>query len=368
MSMPTLSTVKEHHLTTPAAEDSVPWQVNEEGLPATSKWSFVTRNVPEQAVSHAEFRIDHKPQSGDLIVASVQKIAQHTRIQLRCGRRSALYPGDQIVVAYGNRYAPDQFEAEVPTNLDSCHLVAAGGIAARARAKHSSLKWPTSIRPEGYCVDSNGEVLNLRNFALSPTLALPRSRKPVIAVLGTSMNAGKTTAAASLIKGLSNAGYKVAAIKATGTGAGNDLWAYADAGARLILDFTDAGYPSTFKLPTAAIESCFNQLLAISNGHPEIDVNVVEIADGMLHQETVDLVRSASYASSVDQTLFAAGEAMGALAGIQLLDASGIRPAALVGLLTASSLAAAEAERATGVQVLSKADLELPGTAVALLA
>jgi hypothetical protein len=338
-----------------------------EGLPISSKWSFITRNVPTESVCHAEFNTSHKPQPGDLILASVQKIAQHTRIQLRCGRRSVLYPGDQIVVAYGNRYAPDQFEADVPADFDSCHLVAAGGIAARASAKHSRLKWPTSIRPEGYCVDSAGQVLNLRDFARSAANTQPCTSKPVIAVLGTSMNAGKTTAAASLIKGLSNAGYRVAAIKATGTGAGNDLWAYEDAGARLTLDFTDAGHPSTFKLPAEVIESCFAHLLAVSGADPEIDVNVVEIADGMLHPETVELVRSASYADCVDQTLFAAGEAMGALAGTQLLESVGIRPAALVGLLTASSLAAAEAKRATGVQVLGKADLELPATAVGLL-
>ena len=45
---------------------------------------------------------------------------------------------------------------------------------------------------------------------------------PVLIVAGTAMNAGKTTAAARLIKGLQRAGLRVGAAKVTGTGAGGD--------------------------------------------------------------------------------------------------------------------------------------------------
>lgn len=338
-----------------------------EALPEGSKWSFVTRNVPTDAVSHAELRREHLPQAGDLILARVERIAQHTRIQLRCGRRSQLYPGDPVIVSFGHRYAPDQFEATIPTELDSCHLVAAGGIAALAVSKHAGLKWPTSLRPEGYCVDAEGAVVNLGRYGLSTPIGQPAARKPVIAVLGTSMNAGKTTAAASLVKGLKAAGYRVAAVKATGTGAGNDLWAYADAGADLTLDFTDAGHPSTFRLPQADINNCFLKLLSICDAHQQAEVTVVELADGLLQPETARLVESDAYRGRVQCTLFAAAEAMGAVAGVDMLARSGVVPAALVGLLTASKLAAAEAERATGIRTLEKLQLETPAAAISLL-
>jgi len=45
------------------------------------------------------------------------------------GRRQTLFEGDEIIVAYANRHAPDQFEAEVPDSLSDCHLVASGGVA-----------------------------------------------------------------------------------------------------------------------------------------------------------------------------------------------------------------------------------------------
>ena len=331
-----------------------------ESIPRSAKWSFITRNVSVSDASHIEYRSSHKPRPGDLVMASVEKIAQHTRIQLSNSRRSLLYPGDKVVLAYGNRYAPDQFEAVLPETLDRCHLVAAGGVAAKAVAKHSRLKWPTTVRPEGYCIDTNGEVMNLRDYRLEASELSGAKHKPVIAVLGTSMNSGKTTAAAALVKGLSSAGLNVAAVKATGTGSGNDVWSYADAGAARTLDFTDAGYASTYKIPQDEIEACFECLIGVSLADDGVDVTVVEIADGLLHSETAELVASASFRRLVKHVVFAAGEAMGAVAGVEWLARLGIKPVGISGLLTASELAIKEAQAVTGTRVLTKAMLESP--------
>lgn len=331
-----------------------------QGLPAGAKWAFVTRNVPQGKVVNTATLAGRSPVAGDLVLARVERIAQHTRIQLRNGRRSLLYKGDHIVVVYGNRYAPDQFEAEIPADLDLCHLVAAGGVAAKAVSKHSRLKWPTTIRPVGFCVDQSGAVVNLKRFGLHRPAMHEAARKPVVAVLGTSMNSGKTTAVAALVKGLTAAGHRVAAVKATGTGSGNDLWAYEDAGAARALDFTDAGYPSTYMVSRAEIQECFERLLSACLADPVIDVTVVEIADGLLHFETAELVASGAFANQVDHVVFAAGEAMGAAAGVERLRQVGIEPLAVSGVLTASTLAIAEAAAVTGVPVLCKSDLESP--------
>ena len=162
------------------------------------------------------------------------------------------------------------------------------------------------------------------------------------------------------MKGFTAAGRRVAAIKATGTGAGNDVWAYADCGAEMVLDFTDAGYPSTFKVPQAEIHACFEKLLAAANANPAIDVIIVELADGLLHHETSALVASRLFKQCVAHVLFAAGEAMGALAGVSRLSALGLKPVALSGLLSASKLASSEAEAETGVPVITKVRLEAP--------
>ncbi len=328
-----------------------------EGIPVATKWSFITRNVIPEDVAQVSMLPDRVPVSGDLILATVEGISQHPRIQLRSGRRSLLYPGDTVVVAMGNRYAPDQFEAFVPQDLSGCHLVAAGGIVARVTHRHSSMKPPTRLRPEGYCMGADGEVLNLNQYTLAERLPAKKLSCPVIAVLGTSMNSGKTTTAAALVRGFTAAGYRVAAIKATGTGAGNDLWAYEDCGAALTLDFTDAGYPSTYKLPADQILECFETLLGVASSHAETDLIVIEIADGLLHPETSDLVSSVSFQQKVSQVIFSAGEAMGAIAGVERLNAMGICPVALSGVLSASKLSADEAVSQTGIPVMTKEEL-----------
>ena len=331
----------------------------EEFLPRNVKWAFITRNVPTEEVASVGLINKHRPQAGDLVLARVERVGQHTRIQLRSGRRSLLYPEDHIIVAYGNRYAPDQFEAEIPADLERCHLVAAGGVAAKAISRHSSIKSATTIRPEGLCLDAHGKPMNLKNYALPRTL-ISAQKKPVIAVLGTSMNSGKTTTATALVKGLTTAGAKVTAIKATGTGAGNDLWMYADAGAYRILDFTDVGHPSTYKLSPETIRECFDRLVSVAQSDQDSDFIIVEVADGLLFEETAALVRSSSFKTRTDHVLFAAGEAMGAVSGVQVLEQMDIEVAGISGALSAAELSITEAEAATGLPVLTKSALEQP--------
>ena len=106
--------------------------------------SFTTRRVsmPDKMLLIQD---NVEPRTGDLVLANVTAIGQHTRLELPEGRRSQLYVGDEIIVAYGHRYAPDQFEAEAPADLGECHLVAAGGIASRLLSKNTKIKTPTRI-------------------------------------------------------------------------------------------------------------------------------------------------------------------------------------------------------------------------------
>ncbi len=316
------------------------------------KWSFITRRVCPSDATSLTTKITPSP--GDLVLAKIGQIAQHTKIQLRSGRRSQLYAGDRVVVAYGNRYASDQFEAEVPNDLSTCHFVAAGGIAAAMISKLQSLKVPTALEPVGLLTDVHSEILNLSRYRIRDSNSARSSVVPCIAVLGASMNAGKTTATANLVRGLSLAGKRIAAIKVTGTGAGNDLWAYEDAGAALTLDFTDAGFASTYKLTANVIEGCLNRLVLHAAHQPGIDAIIVEVADGLLHSETADLAQSSAFREHIQAVLFASGDAMGAVAGTQWLEQRGIEVIGITGALTASELAMAEVESATGLRAFSK--------------
>ncbi|HHQ14016.1 MAG TPA: DUF1611 domain-containing protein, partial [Chromatiales bacterium] len=221
---------------------------------ARAKRSFVTRRVPDSAFRYLLWGT-MRPKAGDLVLAKVLRLGQHTGIQRPDGRRAKLFPGDEIIIAYGARYAPNQFESELPTDLGPCHLVAAGGMASTAVSRHKRIKRATTIEPIGLLADENQRVLNLRDFRLPDIRVQRQLRAPVIAVAGTAMDAGKTTAVADLIRGLHRAGFRVGAAKVTGTGACGDYFHFVDAGADEVMDFTDAGYGSTLNIPVPELES-----------------------------------------------------------------------------------------------------------------
>ncbi|MFN3865064.1 MAG: DUF1611 domain-containing protein, partial [Erythrobacter sp.] len=87
---------------------------------------------------------------------------------------------------------------------------------------------------------------------------------------------------------------------------------------------------------------------------------VVEIADGLLQQETARLVERGHRSGWFDGFVFAAGDAMGAAFGCQWLAQRGITPLAVSGLLSASPLASREAERTSGIAIATLADLRDP--------
>lgn len=295
------------------------------------------------------------PAAGDLVLARVEKLGQHPALQTTAGRRATLFPGDEIVVVYGNRYAPDQFEAIVPAELGRCQLVAGGGVAAKVLSSHAKMKQATQLEPIGLLADVNGKVLNLRDYAL-PKLAMPPRRPVTIGVVGTAMNAGKTTTAAHLVRGLRAAGLKVGAAKVTGTGAGGDTWLMRDAGATTVLDFTDAGFASTYKVSLPDLCEGIDRILdqQVASG---TDVVVLEVADGLLQAETAAVLDCPQAVIYFNALVFAAQDAMGAAAGVDWLEQRGLRVEAVTGLLTAAPLASREASEATGLPVLGLAAL-----------
>lgn len=324
------------------------------GRIANAKRAFSTRRV---ALDDAKTLISGAvtPRIGDVLLAVVDKIGSHPKLELPSGRRAQLSVGDEIVVAYGNRYAPDQFEALIGDSLAPCHLVAAGGVAATKVAKHEAMANPTRITPVGLLGHANGDRFNLSQYAITVD---PR-RRPITAVLvaGTSMNAGKTMTAAGLVHAFAKAGHKVAGIKSTGTGAGGDLWLMSDMGAHTVLDFTDAGLPSTYLAPAAQLERTVLGLI----GHASdlgCEVAVVEVADGLQHEETATLLRSPAIREAAAGIVFAANDALGAKAGLKTLEEWDYRVLALSGQLTRSPLAMREAARSTSMSVVTLAEIQ----------
>jgi hypothetical protein len=350
------------HLARPAAEMTLlePTRV------ARAKRAYTTRLFAPAELHALCTDTASRPHPGDLVLARVERIGKHPALELTDSRRATLFVGDEVVVAYADRYAPDQFEARVPESLAPCHLAASGGVAAQVLSRRGGVVAPTELRPLGLVLGAEGQRLNLRQKAL-PRAAGYGPRPLTLASLGTSMNAGKTTSAAYLIHGLVRAGLRVGAAKITGTGSGNDPGLLLDAGAHRVLDFTDCGHASTAGLEIDALLDVLHTVQAQMQSHA-VDVLVLEVADGLLQRETAMLLRSAAFRQRVQGCLFSSGEAMGAVAGARWLLDHELPLLALCGAMTRSPLAAREAALATGLPVLGLEQLGDEATVRGLLA
>jgi hypothetical protein len=328
-------------------------------LLASAKWTFATRRVETGTIVGMDTDFA-AARAGDLILAQVASIGQHPRVQLTSGRPSNIYPGDMIVLACGARYAPDQFEGLAEIDPDGADLLAGGGCLGRMIARNERIKPATRLLPVGRLLDHDRRPVNLDRFALAPTTRA--AELPVIFVLGTAMNSGKTTATAQLALGLRLAGYKVAALKGTGTGAFGDFNEYADTGAHWVADFTDAGMVTTYREPLDRVKAGLDLLL----GHAAergCTIAVMEIADGLYQRETGALVADPWLRNRMAGLVFACGDAVAAAGGVAELARHGLRPDVLTGIVSCSPMATAEAVGATGVPVLRKSDLADPAEA-----
>jgi hypothetical protein len=305
-----------------------------------------------------------RPRSGDLVMARVDRIGHHSRLELPNGRRARMHVGDEILVVYGDRYAPDQFESHVPFDLGRTQLVASGGVASTVLSRNSAVRRATEITPIGLVCDGSGIPVNIAEFAL----ACPepsRERPPTIAVLGTSMNAGKTTAVQSLVRGARRAGGRPGATKVTGTGSGADYWVMVDAGAHRVVDFTDVGLASTFRVPFDIVEANAIGLIDYLT-ESECTEIVVEVADGLFQMETAHLLANEEFCSRIDGVIFAAGDAMGAVAGSRHLLERGLPLLGVTGVFTRSPLGQREAMANSDVPVLAADELTDPHIATLL--
>ncbi|WP_296055662.1 hypothetical protein [uncultured Amphritea sp.] len=328
---------------------------------AQAKHSYITRNAD---LSVATKLGQGKPRSGDLMLARVDRIRHHTRLENTFGRREHLYPGDEIIVAAADRYATGQFHAQVPDQLGACHLVAAGGIAAEVIQRHAGVKGATEITALGLLCDSTGNPLNLSQFAPLNTLKVsPVSlqKLPTLLVMGSDMNSGKTTLACAAANGLRQAGYRISVTKLTGTGAGPDYWRMLDAGADRVVDFLDAGYPSTVGMKPAQLISILQQFKAdaLQQG---ADILIVEVADGVLQPENRALLENEQFISEISAALVAADGAIAATMTAQAVLHAGISVLGVGGLISRSPLSCDEARASLGLPILDLNDFHRNNT------
>lgn len=317
------------------------------------KWPYATHLVDRSRARGILGPIE-ETRPGALMLARVATIGRHREIEDAHGRRMALFPGDVFVGVLAHRYATDQFEAIARCSGPTGHIVGIGGVCGEVVSMNTRMTEPTTIEWLGRLADQSGEPLTTRSFSI-PEPARSSAGEPVtILSLGTSMNSGKTTTAAQMVRSLVTAGFRVAAAKITGTACCKDPNFIADAGATPVLDFTHTGWPSTAgcsREELLAIAAQIRRSLAAEGP----DYVVFEIADGIVQRETALLLEDPGFRDSVDAVTFAASDALACEAGVRRLSEMGYRVLATGGIVANGRLGIAEAERTSGIPCLSGA-------------
>lgn len=210
---------------------------------------------------------------GDYVVGEVLETGElPCRVETVTGRIARIAPGDLALGALGNRAAT----LEAVGNWEG---IGEDGVmqqlsAACVFGRCTSLsQWThplADLRYRGHAV-RDGRKLTMRGFVTAPERDLAA---PVVLIVGTSMDAGKTVAGMEIIRSLKRRGLRVAGAKLTGVGRLQDILAFEDAGADYVTDFMGVGLPGTV-VPRADYEQALRDLLA-TVAATEPDVLVAE--------------------------------------------------------------------------------------------
>ena len=242
---------------------------------------FAEKEIKAQALHR-----DHW-EGGDYIACQVTGAPSALySIELSNGRIAPVLEGDNLVGTFGKRAATlegvgDWEAIEADGNL---HALTGAGLFGKATSTSLLLPRLLSLSYQGHVV-SNGKKQVMKDF-VTPVDRQEFST-PVIMLIGTSMSAGKTTAGRVIIHELKKMGKKIVGAKLTGAGRLRDILAYSDAGADAIIDFVDAGLPSTV-VPKPDFQTSLDYLLSrIESLHA--DIAVIEAGASPLEPYNSDL-------------------------------------------------------------------------------
>jgi hypothetical protein len=249
---------------------------------------------------------------------------EYGHLELPSGRQARLVPGDLIVGVLGNRAALRGFCGRVPTSLkcgDTVHLLNMGGVVGMSEGEHAGLGSPIELEVLGTPM-RGGRPLRLSEHAIDAAVALPENPAPVLLLVGTCMNAGKTTAASVVLRNVRRTGGVVHAGKVTGVAAIKDLLLFADNGASKVLSFLDCGLPSTcyrHDVPDVA------RMLLGHLAQESPDLIVLEMGDGLLGEYGVDdVLADPLFVKHVRGAILAAHDVIGAVAAADRLKGYGV--------------------------------------------
>lgn len=276
---------------------------------------------------------------GDVVAVRVlTRKSVYNTLELPTGRFSTLKPGDVIAGALGHRRALAGYAGCIPGKLavgDRINVLNLGGVLGNCTSVNPDIGPPFDCEVLGqvlhfpFLAERVGVPANIGYGLPALDTKLELNGIPVVAIVGTCMNAGKTQACQALVQEFTRQRLKVAAAKATGVSLRRDILGMEDAGASPVMMFTDLGIVTTQRSNAPALtRTMLNRLAA---GRP--DVIVLELGDGLLGDYGVDaILEQADIRAAFSAMALAATDPVAAWGGLaRLKQEYGMRPDLITG-------------------------------------
>ncbi|HPK65012.1 MAG TPA: hypothetical protein PKX99_00390 [Thermoanaerobaculia bacterium] len=289
-------------------------------------------------------------------VRVLQDKTTYNQLELPTGRMAKVKRGDVVAGALGHRKALFGYSGHLPTALapgDRVNLLNLGGVLGHCDSVNPDLGRPFDCEVLGVVLEFPflgeriGRPARIAREPLAERPPLTTHGVPVIALVGTCMNAGKTAAACAIVRELTHRGLTLDAFKATGVSLRRDILAMEDDGARTTALFTDLGIVATTRANADRVTRVLLSRLAA--GRP--DAIVVELGDGLLGAYGVDaILEDRELAGSFTAIVLAANDPVAAWGGVRLLrERYGLEPVAVTGPATDNAVGTEMIERDLGV-------------------
>lgn len=288
--------------------------------------------------------------TGDYVVADVVAASSGQEVELDSGRMIEVTEGDLLVGALGRRHATLEATGtwEEVEKDGRMSLLTGAGLFGRCTSISPMIPDLTEVVYRGHVTDGDRRI-GMGDFVASPTG--PVFGTPTILMVGTSMSAGKTTAARMIIRLLKqHHDLSILGAKLTGAGRFRDVLTMRDAGADHIFDFMDAGLPST----VVDEETYRERLEILLSGMASVDADVAVIEAGASPLEpyngetAIEEIRHA-----VKLTVLCSSDPY---AVVGVMDAFRARPDLVTGICT-NTLAGVElSEELSGIRALNVRD------------
>lgn len=272
---------------------------------------------------------------GAIVVGRVlSESRSYGNVEMPTGRLAKVVKGNLVAGVLGSRQALHGYMGHMPEKVevgDVLSILNMGAVIGVCDAPNKDLGPPMAIEILGGAV-RDGKPLNIADFAIPRADELSPNGPPLVLILGTSMNSGKTFAAAEIIRCWSQSGIRVAAGKLTGVAALRDTLSMADNGAVATSSFLFCGLPSTVDAKDlAGVGRAVVRELERSNP----DVIVLELGDGIIGgYRTSDILKDPALQKRTAARVLCAGDLVGAWGGVTFLESIQQKPELISGPVT----------------------------------